>query len=124
MSLSHRDYPQPRPHLAHVNAQPPSAPRLNKVMDEETQTLLTQWKMDDYIELFEEKPESNQSGVAVENAKEFSDVSDFILNINNELEDLPLGNYKIATTTEKRVQKVWSNKQSSSSSTPPHSPIT
>ncbi|GBP38529.1 hypothetical protein EVAR_95431_1 [Eumeta japonica] len=49
--------------------------------------------------------------VAVENAKEFSDVSDFILNINNELEDLPLGNYKIATTTEKRVQKVWSNKQ-------------
>ncbi|GBP38605.1 hypothetical protein EVAR_27790_1 [Eumeta japonica] len=59
-------------------------------MDEETQTLLTQWKMDDYIELFEEKPESNQSGVAVENAKEFSDVSDFILNINN---------------------KVWSNKQ-------------
>ncbi|GBP94012.1 hypothetical protein EVAR_90723_1, partial [Eumeta japonica] len=80
-------------------------------MDEETQTLLTQWKMDDYIELFKEKPESNQSGVAVENAKEFSDVSDFILNINNELEDLPLGNYKIATTTEKRVQKVWSNKQ-------------
>ncbi|GBP70675.1 hypothetical protein EVAR_88850_1 [Eumeta japonica] len=75
------------------------------------QTLLTQWKMDDYIELFKEKPESNQSGVAVENAKEFSDVSDFILNINNELEDLPLGNYKIATTTEKRVQKVWSNKQ-------------
>ncbi|GBP89527.1 hypothetical protein EVAR_57010_1 [Eumeta japonica] len=60
---------------------------------------------------FPEKPESNQSGVAVENAKEFSDVSDFILNINNELEDLPLGNYKIATTTEKRVQKVWSNKQ-------------
>ncbi|GBP12366.1 hypothetical protein EVAR_75796_1 [Eumeta japonica] len=49
---------------------------------------------------FPEKPESNQSGVAVENAKEFSDVSDFILNINN-LEDLPLGNYKIATTTEK-----------------------
>ncbi|GBP89522.1 hypothetical protein EVAR_57004_1 [Eumeta japonica] len=46
------------------------------------------------------KPESNQR-VAVENAKEFSDVSDFILNINNELEDLPLGNYKIATTTEK-----------------------
>ncbi|GBP82884.1 hypothetical protein EVAR_59336_1 [Eumeta japonica] len=41
------------------------------------------------------KPESNQSGVAVENAKEFSDVSDFILNINN----------------KKRVQKVWSNKQ-------------
>ncbi|GBP58406.1 hypothetical protein EVAR_39095_1 [Eumeta japonica] len=73
-------------------------------MNEETQTLLTQWKMDDYIELFKE-------WVAVENAKEFSDVSDFILNINNELEDLPLGNYKIATTTEKRVQKVWSNKQ-------------
>ncbi|GBP07289.1 hypothetical protein EVAR_92157_1 [Eumeta japonica] len=31
--------------------------------------------------------------------------------ILEELEDLPLGNYKIATTTEKRVQKVWSNKQ-------------
>ncbi|GBP43928.1 hypothetical protein EVAR_41785_1 [Eumeta japonica] len=58
-------------------------------MDEETQTLLTQWKMDDYIELFKENLKAIRV-VAVENAKEFSDVSDFILNINN---------------------KVWSNKQ-------------
>ncbi|GBP39843.1 hypothetical protein EVAR_29073_1 [Eumeta japonica] len=78
-------------------------------MDEETQTLLTQWKMDDYIELFKEKPESNQSGVAVENAKEFSDVSDFILNINNKT--CLWETTRLLPQQKKRVQKVWSNKQ-------------
>ncbi|GBP42040.1 hypothetical protein EVAR_95040_1 [Eumeta japonica] len=58
---------------------------------------------------FPEKPESNQSGVAVENAKEFSDVSDFILNINNKT--CLWETTRLLPQQKKRVQKVWSNKQ-------------
>ncbi|GBP29453.1 hypothetical protein EVAR_22065_1 [Eumeta japonica] len=123
-------------------------------MDEETQTLLTQWKMDDYIELFKDGrsilaayktsgvlDSAGRSKICNLIIKEElkNDPSRIIpssrmlqwaheitiifpkenkatyylpyINFHQELEDLPLGNYKIATTTEKRVQKVWSNKQ-------------
>ncbi|GBP80306.1 hypothetical protein EVAR_37984_1 [Eumeta japonica] len=47
--------------------------------------------------------------VAVENAKEFSDVSDFILNINNKT--CLWETTRLLPQQKKRVQKVWSNKQ-------------